>query len=493
MEEVKKDPRPIASGYINAPDAKRSTLSGKAFVFTAAQNNTYVHKEFLESLETFCEYNKAELIVSPFTYNKNGFQNSTKDDSLWYDPAITKYLMEDDVFVSTWKDLVFCGELNILPTAVNPFSGLQTYCRGASGIIPHTKVRMESLPRMKGEQPRFLYSTGAVTKRNYIKKKAGQKAEFHHTFGALYVTVNEETGVWHARQLIASNDGSFQDLDRFYFKSTVITDNRVESINWGDIHAEKEDEEIAAISWDSEKSILDTLKPKYQFVHDLTDFTARNHHNIDNPYFLAEKYFNGGDSVKDDISASGYTLYEMHRDFCQTVVVDSNHDQALKRWLQTGYKHIVKDPENIQVFHELNAVMFNAIENGDTNFNIHAYAILKYSYDWIKEELRDITFLQEDESFIICQESGGIECSLHGHRGINGARGTPAALNKIGRKVNSGHTHSAGIIDGVYTAGVSAKLDMDYNKGPSSWSHSHIVTYPNGKRAIITIKNGEWR
>ena len=53
--------------------------------------------------------------------------------------------------------------------------------------------------------------------------------------------------------------------------------------------------------------------------------------------------------------------------------------------------------------------------------------------------------------------------------------------------------HTAGIIDGVYTAGVSGKLDMEYNKGPSSWSHSHVVTYPNGKRAIITVKNGKWK
>jgi hypothetical protein len=35
---------------------------------------------------------------------------------------------------------------------------------------------------------------------------------------------------------------------------------------------------------------------------------------------------------------------------------------------------------------------------------------------------------------------------------------------------------------------------MGYNKGPSSWSHSHVITYPNGKRSIITLqKNGNWR
>jgi hypothetical protein len=47
--------------------------------------------------------------------------------------------------------------------------------------------------------------------------------------------------------------------------------------------------------------------------------------------------------------------------------------------------------------------------------------------------------------------------------------------------------------DGIYTSGTTSKLDMGYNKGLSSWSHSHVVTLPNGKRQIITLQNGRWR
>jgi len=63
----------------------------------------------------------------------------------------------------------------------------------------------------------------------------------------------------------------------------------------------------------------------------------------------------------------------------------------------------------------------------------------------------------------------------------------------MGRKAIVGHTHQAGIHDGIYTAGVSGSLDMDYNRGPSSWSHSHVLTYPNGKRAIVTMWRDKWR
>jgi hypothetical protein len=77
---------------------------------------------------------------------------------------------------------------------------------------------------------------------------------------------------------------------------------------------------------------------------------------------------------------------------------------------------------------------------------------------------------------------------MHGHLGPDGARGSAQNLNKIGKRANIGHLHSAGIYDGLYVAGTSTTLNMGYNKGPSSWSHSHIVTYPNGKRVTIAGK-----
>jgi hypothetical protein len=82
---------------------------------------------------------------------------------------------------------------------------------------------------------------------------------------------------------------------------------------------------------------------------------------------------------------------------------------------------------------------------------------------------------------------------MHGHLGADGARGTPSGLNKIGRKAITAHTHSAGIYNGLYVAGTSTEFDMFYNHGPSSWSQSHVVTYPNGKRAIITQYAGQWK
>src|SRR5258708_3659567 len=67
-----KNVSPVAAGEIGSPDGKRETLKGKRFVFTCAQNNTFINKNFWQSLQVFCEHKGAKLHVSRFAYNKAG-------------------------------------------------------------------------------------------------------------------------------------------------------------------------------------------------------------------------------------------------------------------------------------------------------------------------------------------------------------------------------------------------------------------------------------
>jgi hypothetical protein len=484
---VKSEDKPVASGEREAPDKLRSKFSGKRFVFTSAQNNTFVHPRFWKALLRFCEHKGARLVVGSFTYNKSGFQNLTKDgaaEEVWYDPKVVPYFVDEATEVL--PDLVWCGELDILPTAVNPLSGFDNYTRSASSIIPHSKVQMKSVPTMKYEPTKFLYTTGACTLRNYIQRKAGQKAAFHHVFGALYVEIDDE-GDWFARQLIADKNGVFYDLTEKFSADKVSTGHRVVAINWGDVHAECPDHQVAKGAWINQNCMLDVLEPRYQFVHDLTDFRPRNHHNISDPFFLATMVAEKSDSVERGLRHSAVFLMLVSRRNCQTVVVDSNHDQALERWLKD--KHGQLDPVNAGYWHSLNAWVHQQIKEHRL-YHVFEHAIRTLGCP------QATRFLREDESFEICtgkDGSPGIECGLHGHRGPNGSRGSPNAFRVVGKRSNTGHTHIAGILDGVFTAGVSARLDLDYNKGPSAWSHSHIVTYKNSKRTIITMKGSKWR
>lgn len=479
---------PIVDGEVHAPDELRGAFSGKRYVFTCAQNNTSVHADFLSALLIFCKRNEAELVVGGITYNKTGFQNSHKDaDKIRWADEVLPYMLDKSVEVA--PDLVWCGELNILPTAVRPLSGLESYCRHASGIVPHTKVALSSVPRVKGAPPKFMYSTGAVTKRNYIEQRAGQRASFHHVFGALYVEIND-SGEWFARQLIANNKGEFYDIDTKYTaRGWVIADRPVIAINWGDLHAECIDNDVRK----GMGNMLETLRPHWQFVHDVSDFRARNHHNIKDPYIRAAQTGTPEDSVELGLRRTAgmlNALAAINKKYGMVVVVHSNHDDALTRWLrEADYR---EDPVNARTFLKLQQVVYDKIACGELPYD---YSLLGIALRPYLRDVDHVQFLSPDETFKICESSAGegIECGMHGHLGANGRRGNPLEFTRLGCKCNTGHTHCAGIVDGVYTAGVSCPLDMGYNRGATGWSHSHIVTYANGKRAIITQRGSAWR
>lgn len=490
--EAELEEAPVVGGVLEAPDTRRELATGHTFVFTCAQSNTVLNEDFFLALERYCEVRDAQLHVSRFTYNKSnmgkksvkpGSKKASDTDELWFDPRIEPYVSDEPLEVT--KDLIWCGELNVMPTRINPLSTFKGYTRGASGIIPHAKMVMESVPTMKNSVAKFLYTTGTVTARNYIQKAAGQVADFHHVFGALVVEVDKR-GNWWARQLNADKDGGFYDLDTYWTKDgSIYPPTPVQAITHGDIHWAKVDRAVLETVFKPTTGVVDQLRPRQQFFHDTIDFTARNHHNIKDPHFLHEMMLTGTDNVQEEFAEVGEFLSGMaYRHWSQYFIVVSNHDQAIEHWLRNSTA--MYDPVNARFWHEMNANCYITREAGmrPRPFTTALKAHLSPTFQ------AQTVFLQEDDSYRIL---GEIEAGLHGHLGPNGARGNPKNLRTVG-KANTAHTHSAGITEGVYTCGVYGKLDMGYNKGLSSWSHSLTVTYPNAKRAILTIKEGKaWR
>lgn len=485
----------FASGSVNGFKTIKYPLPAKGqiarYIMTSAQNNTKVHADFWDNLMVFAKHMKAKLLVAPISYNKASYgamavkygRSATYDDkdNVWIADALMPYLFTDRILVA--PTLALCGEQNIIPTAALPLSSLDTY-PGAltSAIFPHTAIAMSSTPAMKDTAPKLNYTTGAATLKNYIQKKEGLKAEFHHAFGASIIEVDHR-GDWWVRQLNAKDDGSFYDLDVYVNGGVVTTDHRVEALNWGDIHWEEVDPAVAKINW-GPGGILDTLKPKYQFMHDTLDFYARNHHRIKNPHAMYSRWVEKRDGVRDELArVKDFLSTVSYRTWCATVVVNSNHDNALERWLrEADYRD---DPANAEFFLECQLDKYRAIRSKEKEFLIVERVLRRLG---VRPE---VVFLKEDQSFAICK--GQIECGQHGHLGPNGSKGSPASLSKVGKRANIGHFHSAKIVQGLYVSGTCSKLDLEYTSGPSSWTNSHIVTYPNGKRTILTIRNGRWK
>ncbi len=474
----------------------------KRYILTCAQNNTSLHPELWENLMALARHYDAQVMISRFVYDKRSQsadldkkvatgKTAKEQAGIEWDPQVHPYLADDRVVLA--PGLVWCGEQNILPTAVRPMSGLDAYTGRKSSIIPHVKLAMVSVPSGKHEATKFIYTTGTVTQRNYIQRKEGLKAEFHHCYGALLVEVDGE-GDWFVRQLNADSRGVLHDLDLRVSKGRVTDGHAVEAISWGDIHAIRLNKIVAGLAWGfgdgfgNYGGMEGVLKPKYQFMHDLLDFRARNHHEIKNPHKMFKRWAEGEDNVYEELHVTFQFLKRVANQAAgQVVVVDSNHDNALKRWLsEASYK---TDPGNALIFLALETAIYKAMLAKDDWFHL-----LEWAEVHVTKGVSGARFLREDESFIICPDAnGGIECGMHGHLGPNGSRGGATSFARMGRKAVVGHTHQAGITDGVYVAGTSSNMDLEYNKGPGSWSHSHVVTYPNGKRAIITMWNGKWR
>lgn len=465
------------------------------FILTSAQDSSKVHADFWQCLQVYADWlEDCEIIVAGFTYNKKLFEDhDTRSAKVGFAPEVSAFLAFEPVNIG--DGLVFCAEQNTLPTAVTPMSGFDAYTRKRWGVFPHPKVHLKSIPTMKGAVAKQQMTTGAVTLPNYIRKKAGIKASFNHICGAVLAELHPD-GSWYCRHLLATSldDGSFYDLDCHITREGVTDGHRVEAISYGDIHHEKLDPTVAMATWgydvktqrvpDPEfPSLVNFLRPNFGFYHDLSDFSPRNHHNIKDPHFRYAMHRNGTDNVEAALRGSAVFCKEtgrQHPDY-QIIIVQSNHDNALVKWLkEADYK---SDPENALFFLRTQTRYYEYLDKGVSAPPVFEEVLRNNGCP------RDIVFVSEDEPFTIC---GDIECGMHGHLGANGARATPMAFTKMGPKSITGHTHSPMIYDGAYVNGVSGSLDMGYNKGLSSWAHAHTIVYPNGKRTILTMMNGRF-
>lgn len=492
--------KPMQGGRVRVQAVNIRALPKKGeiyrYLLTSAQNNTKAFSALLDNLKAYqAWFPVAEIMISRFTYNKTAYENSTYAkpgrgptesdfDQCWYDPAIRPYVCDDPATHGSARyqlapDLQWCAEVNVWPTATTPLSGFESYAGSNSAIYPHAKIAMRSMPRMKGSPARFLFTTGCVTQLNYIQRKAGQKAEHHHVHGALIVEVNSD-GDWWVRQINADRKGSFYDCPNGQIvkveSGKVSVGHRSEAISWGDVHASEIDQTVKMTNWAPGSGAVDKLKPRYQFMHDLFSMRSRSHHEMKVFSKMYEKFIKGEDSVSKEVRETKDVLVFAQRDFCKTVIISSNHDRHGDKWLdEADYK---ADLPNAEFFLRAQLDRVLAIKRGSP-WDFLQWAVLRLP------DCPPVHFAALDESFLIGPKGHQIECGLHGDLGPNGSRGSTKALTVIGLRTTKGHDHSATILDGVYSAGV-CQLNLSYNHGPSSWSLSHVLTYLNGKRAILT-------
>lgn len=468
-----KENLPIAAGCNKATDHIKHLPKGK-YLLSAVQNNTHINEVFLNSMLTFCRHNEALLLVARLTYNKNGYQRDINDTELWYDKAVKPYIVQGHIDL---QGVHFLADSNVIPTAKNPLTGFDSATgAGIHTIIPHTKRALAMVAALKNSPTKIIASTGAISKINYIMRKAGAVAALEHNIGAIFVDTTGDIPVIRHIELMPDYD-YFHDFDKTYYPCGRVESsvNNVTALQPGDIHAEK----MTALNADNILNLADILKPEYLILHDLLDFSTRNHHNIkDCTFNHLQQVCNN--TVSNDLQLMADFVDDMLQNTDSKVcIIESNHDLALMTWLKNSDFKL--DPENAIVYLRCMLALYKyQAETGLNDFNMLQYAYENIALGEYSDSDR-IHFNRVDESLILA----GVEMGCHGHNGANGSKGSPMQFRKLGIPLNTGHTHSPSIHGKVFTAGVSASLEMGYNVGASSWAIAHIVTFSNGQRQIL--------
>ncbi|WP_279482234.1 hypothetical protein [Aureimonas sp. SK2] len=478
--EGKRKPIRISKVATRSVDVPRGVVS--RLILTAAQDDTPVHEGFWRNLTAYAAHLDAQLAVGGFTYQLGLFEDHAVATGV-YAAELQPYLEFGRVQLG--PDLLIVGDANILPTTANPLAGWHTVNGGGHVVIPHARRALETIPRMPGRPPRYVQSTGCCTLPSYTPRASGRRALFHHTYGALLIEIDVDGEVF-IRELAAEDDGSFQDLTARVDSGVVTYGHAVAALVCGDDHQAAMDPNIALATWGidvrtnrqvTSDCLIDLLRPAHQVRHDVLDFRRRNHHDRGSVHSRARMLAAGTTNVEEEVHAAAAFLVATSRPWCQTHQVESNHDDALTRWLRD--LKAAEDEENAYYHAELNAAWLRAIRRRDDTFNPIRHAMGAVGgYDNV------VDFVGYGRGLRIA----GVECGLHGDIGISGSRGSPNQFRRLGDKVVSAHTHSPKIVEGVYVAGVSASLSQGYNdRGPGAWANGHVVIYPSGKRALLCM------
>jgi hypothetical protein len=471
--------RELADSLFNK--IKKAVKAGKVkLVVTSAQNATPIHEQFYQSLLSYCEHNKAILVVIPYRYKNptSVFGEAMKKED-WWAEQLHSHILDKRINVN--ENLVILADIKTQPTAVTPLQGFETISHASSAIIGHPKIELTTIATPQNKLPKILTTTGSVTKQNYTYSRAGKKGEHHHTFGACIVEV--EGKIFHMRQLNALDDGSFMDLDKEYKGKTIRKIKRAAGLVMGDTHVEVIDENVVSATF-GPGGIVDMLQPEVLVWHDVHDFYAGNHWHKGKVFINFAKHHSKRNNVKKWL----FDTFDFIDKHSQSDIVNvfpySNHpNNHFLRWIEeTNPK---EDPENAVFWAEtFHAVLASTkwTKSGVRHADPFAY--------WGRK------LLPSDNNIFLGPQQGymikDIEVGYHGDNGPGGSRGSRLQFAKIGTKVVIGHAHVPGIRDGAYQVGTSSLLDLEYVRGPSAWLHTHCVMYQNGKRSLINIIDGAW-
>lgn len=445
------------------------------FIVTTAVTGCELDTKMYKSIKQYCKLNKAELLVLVASDPASNLDRGTlgRIDKRLTNEAI---VLEDTYLNSN----IFLSTIKLSAKHIDPITGLgRIGQREGSFIYASPKQRMKSSPVSNTKPPHFLMTTGAITvpdytSSNYMSNRTAYIANHDHVMGGLIVEIGD-SDEYHFRQFQCDDKGRFIDLGTQY-DGKDTKEIQPAAFVLGDWHSGSTCP-MAKTIW---KNISNKLKPKMLIMHDLFDGRSINHHEEKNIDSKAKRAAQGHLNLSDELKLVARDLEELTTWTDKVVVVKSNHDEFLKRFLEKG--DFRNDPYNYETFLDL---ALNYVKTNDDP--------LKYGIETIGELDSNvhskIQWLVRDEDLRVA----GIQLGAHGDKGANGSRGGLKSMEFAYGNSVSGHSHSPEILRGAWQVGTSSVLKLGYNIGPSSWLNTSCLVYPNGQRQLINAIDGKYR
>jgi len=445
---------------------KAKVKTKKRFIITTAVSGKEVDYNSFKAMQTYCDLEDAMVLVQPC-------QDVASRNSI-FEYELDR-ILRDCGFV--FKDLYlnknfYISSIGVSAKQINPLTGLDRIAQAkGSTILASPKQYLKFVPNSNLKLPHALMTTGAVTISDYSTDKSMSQrtsyiAEFDHIKGAIIVEIEDEN-IFHFRQIQFDVDGSFYDFGWKYTPEGEAFPVEETVCVFGDTHVGSHDIEVDKAL----QEITERVSAKEIIIHDLFDNRFNNHHDTHKPVKRAMLARSGKTRLRKEGEITAEWLNDWSERVEKITVVKSNHDEALERYIDEG--RWKDDPENL---YDATLLVRKRMEKVDP---------LKYLITEMigLKNPHKVNWLKRDEDYDVY----GIESGSHGDKGGNGSRGSLNGIEKAYYKATVGHSHTAGILRNIYQVGTSTVMKLGYNSGPSSWTNTMCIQYPNGQRQLINI------
>ena len=437
----------------------------RRLLVTGVEGGAPVHAPFLDNLQAYARHLGAEIVALRADHDNFGPTA----------PELARYATSTPVDVAGRLDLR--PDVALPRVAKAPLDGVERASPGRWAAFAHASFQLSSLPRLAGQRPRVHLTTGTAT------FGLGGSGATHP--GALVVEVARDGAVFVRHVRGDATTGAFHDLDARASDGRIATGVPVEALVLGDIHHSRMDPAVAAATWGGDGAgatpLVDRLRPRVQVMHDVVDFLARNHHDRNDAHVRFLRHATGTGDVRVELAAAAAFLAATRRSGTRTVVVHSNHDDWLTRWLrETDHR---QDPENAEYYLDRQRALLARLRAGVGSATFFAESLRQLD----EGGLEGVRFLADGESLCVA----GVELGVHGHLGPDGARGSIWGLERMGLDLVVGHGHRPTAAGAIYMAGV-CQLDLAYNRGPTTWAVAHVVVHADGARQHVFMHEGRF-